>query len=127
MQEYTVKVYENRTEWFQNDQRHRLDGPAVERADGTKFWFQNGQLHRLDGPAVELANGDKEWWVNGQRHRLDGPAKEWVDGTKSWWLEGERLTEAEFNARTNPQPVELTLDQIAQLFGVPVEQLKIKK
>ena len=25
----------------------------------------NGQLHRVDGPAIECANGDKEWWING--------------------------------------------------------------
>jgi hypothetical protein len=23
-----------------------------------------GQLHRTDGPAVERANGSKEWWVD---------------------------------------------------------------
>jgi hypothetical protein len=26
-------------------------------AYGTKEWRQNGQLHRIDGPAIEWANG----------------------------------------------------------------------
>jgi len=30
MQEYQVKVYKDRTEWFQNNKLHRLDGPAIE-------------------------------------------------------------------------------------------------
>ena len=66
MQEYVVKVYENRTEWFQNGKRHRLDGPAAEWKDGCKMWFQNGKRHRLDGPAVELKdNDDRAYYING--------------------------------------------------------------
>ena len=45
--------------------RHRLDGPAVEWADGSKAWYVNGKLHRLDGPAVEYADGGKAWYVDG--------------------------------------------------------------
>ena len=26
---------------------------------GDKYWFLNGKRHRVDGPAVEFANGDK--------------------------------------------------------------------
>jgi hypothetical protein len=102
MQEYQVKVYDYKTEWYQNGERHRLDGPAVEYASGYKEWYQNGELHRLDGPAVEYA-----------------------DGSKAWFIENECLTESEFNARINP--VELTLDEIALKFNIPVSQLKIKK
>ena len=43
---------------------------------GDKFWYENDQLHRLDGPAEEYGNGDKSWYQNGQCHRLDGPAVE---------------------------------------------------
>ena len=32
---------------------------------GTKAWYVNDELHRLDGPAIEGADGSKEWWVNG--------------------------------------------------------------
>ena len=31
---------------------------------GTKAWYLNGELHRLDGPAVEFANGDKWWYLS---------------------------------------------------------------
>ena len=41
--------------------------PIVD-ANGTKIYKNNkGQLHRLDGPAVEHADGSKEWWVNGKK------------------------------------------------------------
>jgi len=75
--------------WHANGKLHRLDGPAVEYPDGTKQWYVNGKRHRLDGPAIELANGRKEWYVNGQRHRLDGPAYEDVQGNKEWWVNGK--------------------------------------
>ena len=121
MEEYTVKVnqygnkywYQNDklhrldgpaveyadggTEWYQNDMRHRLDGPACEYASGDKFWYQNDKLHRLDGPAFEEANGSKSWCQNGKLHRLDGPAIEDADGYKAWYIEGKQLTEEEFN------------------------------
>ena len=67
--------------------------------DGTEFWYnQNGQLHRLDGPAIEQSNGTKYWLQNGKRHRLDGPAIEWSDGIKIWFIENKKYTEREFNA-----------------------------
>jgi hypothetical protein len=43
---------------------HRIDGPAIEYANGTKQWWINNELHRIDGPAVEQADGSKEWYVN---------------------------------------------------------------
>jgi len=103
----------------------REDGPAVEYENGSKEWRLNNRLHREDGPAYEWANGDKSWYLNGKRHREDGPAVEHADGYKAWYLNGERLTEKEFNARMNP--AELTLDEIAEKFGVSVDKLKIKK
>ena len=66
---------------------------------GTKYWRLNGKLHRIDGPAIELANGDKEWHLNGKRHRTDGPAVEWIGVAKHWYLNGKRLTVEEFNER----------------------------
>jgi len=48
---------------------HRLDGPAIEYANGRKVWYVNGKLHRLNGPAVEGEDeGEdvgKAWYVNG--------------------------------------------------------------
>jgi hypothetical protein len=125
MKEYTVKVYDNRTEWFLNGKLHREDGPAVEYVNGDKYWYLNGKLHREDGPAIERANGYKAWCLNGKLHREDGPAIEYTDGDKLWYLNGEHLTEDEFNAKMNP--VELTMDEIASKFNIPVSQLKIKK
>lgn len=93
--EYGNKVWRN-----EEGKLHRLDGPAVEYADGTKVWMVEGKFHRLDGPAEELANGTKAWYVDGKCHRLDGPAIEWADGDKEWYVEGEELTEDEFNERT---------------------------
>ena len=96
--------------------------------DGDKRYYSDREmqkLHREDGPAIERANGDKSWWVNGDIHREDGPAVEWYDGYKAYYLNGKRLTEDEFNARMNP--VELTLEDIAEKFGVSVDRIKVKK
>jgi len=71
-----------------SNQLHRLDGPAIECANGDKHWYQNDQSHRLDGPAIEYANGDKCWYLNDQRHRLDGPAIECASGDKCWYQNG---------------------------------------
>ena len=67
---------------------HRLDGPAIERPDGSKYWYQDGVLHRLDGPAVER-DLRKEWWFCGEKHRLDGPAVECANGDKYWYQNGK--------------------------------------
>ena len=61
----------------------------------------NGKLHRVDGPAVEEADGSKYWYINDQSHRVDGPAVELSNGTKSWWLNGELVSEEEFNLKMN--------------------------
>jgi hypothetical protein len=75
--------------WYINDKLHRIDGPAVEYPNGSKIWYQNDKRHRIDGPAVEDADGTKIWWINGQVHRIDGPAVEYSDGSKSWWINGK--------------------------------------
>jgi len=120
MIEYTVRVYDDRTEWFLNGalhrengpaiewtdgtkhwykegERHRLDGPACECSNGNKYWYKEGLLHRLDGPAVEHSDGTKSWYKKGLLHRLNGPAKEYSDGTKSWYIEDKYYTEEDFN------------------------------
>jgi hypothetical protein len=73
--------------------------------DGNKFYYQGKAmtiLHRLDGPAVERANGSKSWFVDGKRHRLDGPAVEDANGDKAWWVDGKELSEEAFNTLTKP-------------------------
>ncbi len=99
MIEYTVRVFDDRTEWLLNDEWHREDGPALEYTDGHNAWFLNGKRHREDGPAIECANGSKAWWLN-----------------------GKQLTEDEFNAKTNTQ--ELTVAEISELLGYDIKVVK---
>jgi hypothetical protein len=71
---------------------------------GSKFYYKDKAmtiLHRLDGPAVEYADGDKWWYVDGKCHRLDGPAVEYSNGDKGWYINGESISEDEFFKRTD--------------------------
>ena len=111
-------------EWYINGKRHRSDGPAVEYADGTKIWYLNNKCHREDGPAIDGANGGKFWYINGKLHREDGPAIDYSDGYQFWYINGQNLSEKEFNARMNPEPI--TLEQIADKFNIPLDKLRIK-
>ena len=98
MNEPICKVLPDGTkEWrLPNGKYHRLDGPAIECADGYKAWYVDGKLHRLDGPAREYANGSKEWYVDGKLHRLDGPAVEDANGSKAWWyVDGKHFSTKE--------------------------------
>lgn len=58
-----------------------------------------GQVHRVHGPAIIWATGSKGWYQNDQMHRTDGPALEWTDGDTSWFLYGNMVSEDEFNER----------------------------
>ena len=131
-EEQYIKIDEDGNKFYYKNKRmtieHRLDGPAIKWADGSKEWWVDGKRHRLDKPAVEwvnLVNGGKVWWVDGELHRLNGPAVEYAGEYKEWWVEGKRLSENEFNALS--KTLELTLDQIAAKFGVDVKNLKIIK
>ena len=121
-----INVYGNK--FYYSDRKmtilHREDGPAVEYTNGTKVWYLNGTHHREDGPAVEYLDGYKEWYIDGKLHREDGPAIEYADGDKEWYIDDKLLTKKEFNTRMNL--VALTLDEIAEKFGVSVDKLKIK-
>lgn len=100
--EYNVRVHTNgMIEWFDKKTNflHRLDGPAVENANGTKDWYVQGDLHRVDGPAIERADGSKHWYVKGKRHRVDGPAIEYADGSRCWYLEGKKYSLSDYNAK----------------------------
>jgi hypothetical protein len=113
-------------EWWLNGKLHRETGPAIESANGSKSWYLNGKRHREDGPAIEWHDGYKEWYLNGKLHREDGPAVEYADGYKEWWLNGKSVTQEEHAKRTQKETV-LTLDEIAEKFGVPVEKIRIKQ
>lgn len=82
--------------WYVKGVRHREDGPAIEHPNGHKEWYIDGKFHRTDGPAIERADGGKAWWVNGQLHRVDGPAIGFADGYRAWYINGKKLTEEEF-------------------------------
>ena len=88
---YNVEVRENGTVFWRDAESkfHRIDGPAIEHANGSKYWYIDGKLHRVDGPAIERANGTKEWFVDGERHRTDGPAIEYYEGSKVWWVDNK--------------------------------------
>jgi hypothetical protein len=65
---------------------------------------------------------DKEMKV---RHRTDGPAVISHNGTVSYYLNNEFLSNNEFIRAT--LAVEVTMQEIADKFGIPVNMLKIKK
>ena len=38
-------------------------------SQGNKYWkLKNGKFHRLDGPAVIGADGSKAWFINGKEY-----------------------------------------------------------
>ena len=51
----------------------------------------NNDLHRLDGPALIDANGYQAWYKHGFWHREDGPAIIYHDGRQAWYRNGERI------------------------------------
>jgi len=57
-------------------------GCLIDR-DNDKSWYQNGNRHREDGPAIEYANGDKEWWFNHKHYN----EQEWIIATRKIKLE----------------------------------------
>jgi len=96
---------------------------------GSKFYYKDKAmtfLHREDGPAMEFPWGDRIWQINGLFHREDGPAVEYSNGSKEWHLNGVRLSEQEFHKRTAKETI-LSMDEIADKFGIEVSKLKITK
>ena len=91
--------------------------------EGTVRYYKPGtkEPHRLNGPAVEYADGSKCWYVDGKLHRTDGPAAEYADGSKYWFINGVILTEEQFKEKTAPVAKELTVAEIEKLLGHPVK------
>jgi len=112
--------------WYLDDRLHREDGPAAEYSDGSKHWYLNGERHREDGPAIEYASGSKHWYLNDELHRVDGPAVEYSDGSKEWFLNDKHLTKEE-HAKQTAKEVIVSMDEIAKLLSIPVEKLKLQK
>jgi len=59
------------------------------KCTGTVHWLnKHRRLHRIDGPAIEMANGYKEWWIDGQQiriHHANG-VKEWVGANGKFYF-----------------------------------------
>ena len=67
VKKYYVTVDDAGTTYWHKDTRCKVlhrDDPAVEFANGHKEWYQNGQRHRIDGPAVVYADGSTVWCIN---------------------------------------------------------------
>ena len=73
------------------------NGAECKIYDYGKYWYLNGKRHRIDGPAIEWANGSKNWYLNGKYHRTDGPAIELVSGRKYWYINGIEYSEEDFD------------------------------
>ena len=43
---------------------------------GNKHWRLKKKLHRIDGPAIEYANGSKFWFLNGKQVKKEDVIKE---------------------------------------------------
>ena len=56
---------EGSQQWYDNDELHREDGPAIITSHGSHHWYYRGYLHRDDGPAVILPDGRVEYWQHG--------------------------------------------------------------
>ena len=63
-------VPEIHAEWFEFEFSFLV---RIINSDNDIAWWVNGKRHRLDGPAIEWANGGKSWWINGNFYS----EKEW--------------------------------------------------
>jgi hypothetical protein len=36
--------------------------------NGERCWLVDGMTHRLDGPAVQWADGSKQWWIENKEY-----------------------------------------------------------
>ena len=88
---------------------------------GSKFLYQEGNRHREDGPAIEYANGSKLWYFEGKLHREDGPAIEYDDGYKAWFLKGKEYTEEEHLKKTKGNTCE---GKVIEVDGVKYKLMK---
>jgi len=86
--EYGDKLYLN-----DEDKIHRLDGPALECLNGSKYWYINGNKHRNIDPYVEWSDGEKFWWFKGERHRVGGS---FYSYSKWWYIHGKEYIKQQY-------------------------------
>jgi len=90
-----IKIDEYGNKRYLNDeeQLHRLDGPAVEYSCGTKYWAINGNYHRNIDLAEEYSDGEKLWRFKGERHRVGGS---FYSHSKWWFIHGEVYSKEDY-------------------------------
>ncbi len=55
----------------EQNQYHRIDGPAIEYIDGTKFYIINDLYHKVDGPAMEYPDGSKNYYLMDEEYSYE--------------------------------------------------------
>lgn len=65
----TIEIYTTGFRRYFNSKNklHRLDGPAVEYADGSFRWCENDKPHRIGGPQYFNYPNSYKWWINGKQ------------------------------------------------------------
>lgn len=58
--------------------------------------YEDGKLHRVNGPAIEYLDGTKYWWLNDDMHRADGPAIIYPSGSVEYVFEGIFLSKRRY-------------------------------
>ena len=79
-----------------NNEKHRVDGPAIIFDDGVEHWYLNGERHRDGGPASTYKGPvtpkqQEQWFQHGLLHREDGPASTYPDGIEEWYINGKKI------------------------------------
>lgn len=70
---------------------------------GRKTWHLNNQRHRVNGPAVYVNTNCWCWFLHDRIHRADGPAAILSDGTFMWVWHGRRMDEYEYMMLSNQE------------------------
>jgi len=68
----------------------------VQDSDGTQRWYENDQLHRENGPAVIRPNGVQEWYWKGRRHRIGGVAFSNTEKIEGHYIQGRFISPKEY-------------------------------
>ena len=58
---------------------------------GTKIWYQSDEYHRLNGPAIKWLNKSECWFRYGVYHRENGPACTYTDRTTDYFYDGYQI------------------------------------
>jgi len=43
-----------------------MSNPKIDKRGTNCYYNEDGEFHRIDGPAIEYADGDKSWYIEGQ-------------------------------------------------------------